>query len=86
MRGTSLLELKQAASQLNIHLEGRELSASDLLEGGNPGVLALRNAHFAVYVPSCKAFTIIDPPYSVRVLSESEIKLLWTGKALLVRK
>jgi peptidase C39-like protein len=82
-RGSNFAELKAAASAVGIRLQGYHLSIDALRQGGKMAILSLRNSHFALLVPhGSNSTALIDPPYSVRLPSDLDYQLVWTGDAL----
>jgi ABC-type bacteriocin/lantibiotic exporter with double-glycine peptidase domain len=83
-RGTSLLGLKNAAQQKGLQVEAWRLSLRDLKEIHLPALLFVDGNHYVVLqqITSNDEFIILDPAIGILTYSAADLKLSWSGEAL----
>lgn len=90
LRGSSLLEISNSLKFLGLTVRAQRIQFDDLSEGNSLAILPWGDNHFAVFVPKAMSdaqsdlYTVIDPPYSVKLLTKEEALKSYRGVALLV--
>jgi ABC-type bacteriocin/lantibiotic exporter with double-glycine peptidase domain len=84
---TSLLDLKQAASQLGLVSEGVRLDASRPIPWRLPTILHVQANHFVAVLPlEDDRLVVVDPPREPEIVERSRLSGDWDGISLIVSR
>lgn len=82
-RGTSLGDLYEVAASYGLATRMRRWNPDELSRVPLPAILHVTPSHFLVVVSRNKgAYTVLSPPYDVRVDSESQLASAWSGRSM----